>query len=103
MREGTCPYAAFARMATAAVIALACLPRAAGAQPGSSHVTSSFTKDAVAIRPGGAVPMPGQVSVGQRIDYVLTAMAQSEPFSPAGSWTCCPRRALPSWTCCRRA
>jgi uncharacterized repeat protein (TIGR01451 family) len=57
----------------ATLAALACTPAAALAQ---TPVTSTFTKQAVAVRPGGAAPVAGQVMVGQRIDYVLTAMAQ---------------------------
>lgn len=61
----------------AAVAALACAPAAAQAQVVDS-VNSSFTKQAVAIHPGGATPVPGQVVVGQRIDYVLTASASTQ-------------------------
>lgn len=66
----------------AALAALVCTPAIGATQPGDS-ITSSFTKQAVAIRPGGATPVAGQVTVGQRIDYVLTASAQGPNGVPA--------------------
>jgi hypothetical protein len=68
---------------TCAVLALALLPPPAHAQPQGANVTSSFTKEAVAVRPGGALPVFGQVAVGQRIDYVLSALAQGPGGIPA--------------------
>lgn len=65
----------------AAVLAgLAVAPSAGRAQ---QEIESTFSKEAVALRPGGATPVHGQVTVGQRIDYVLTAQAQGPGGVPA--------------------
>jgi hypothetical protein len=69
--------------AAGALVAAALAPAAGHAQAGGQAVTSTFTKEAVAVRPGGATPVAGQVAVGQRIDYVLTALAQGANGVPA--------------------
>lgn len=84
MRSSVPGAAAFAWRLTAAVLA-ASLPAASTAQRQPPRITSTLTKEAVAVRPGGGVPVVGQVQVGQRIDYVLAAMAQgSGGVPPAG-------------------
>jgi len=69
--------------AAGALAAVALAPAAARAQPGGGQVSSTFTKQAVAVRPGGATPTYGQVAVGDRVDYVLSAMAQGPNGVPA--------------------
>ncbi|HYR08700.1 MAG TPA: hypothetical protein VEQ60_13050 [Longimicrobium sp.] len=78
MRSTTMPTRWAALVAAVAGLALG--PSAGRAQ---QEVTSTFTKEAVAVRPGGATPVYGQVTVGQRIDYVLTAQAQGPGSVPA--------------------
>ncbi|HKP74655.1 MAG TPA: hypothetical protein VJT67_03895 [Longimicrobiaceae bacterium] len=69
-----------------AALAAACVaivPATIPAQSADTTITSRFTKQATAVRPGGAVPAFGQVAVGQRIDYVLTAIARGTSSVPA--------------------
>jgi hypothetical protein len=69
--------------AALAAACVAAIPTASHAQSADTTITSRFTKQATAVRPGGAVPAFGQVAVGQRIDYVLTALARATDSVPA--------------------
>ncbi|HET7462387.1 MAG TPA: hypothetical protein VFJ82_14125, partial [Longimicrobium sp.] len=84
------------------------VPAHVAAQVTHDTVTSSFAKQAVAIHPGGATPVFGQVRVGQRIDYVLSAMAQGpngvpssgivDVLSPNQSYVPGSLKMPPGWT-----